>query len=80
MKRFTYGEVFSQGCLDNRQRELIALVILTTIQCLSEVRVHVWAALNIGVTPIEITESLYQCAPFWGFPRVQEGVLKSSTR
>jgi hypothetical protein len=25
MKRFTYGEVFSQGSLDRRQRELIAL-------------------------------------------------------
>jgi AhpD family alkylhydroperoxidase len=62
MKRFTYGEVFYQGSLDRHQRELIALVVLTTIQCLSEVRVHVGAALNIGVTPIEIKESLYQCA------------------
>ena len=74
MKYFTYGEVFYQGTLDNRQRELIALVVLTTIQCLSEVRVHVGAALNIGVTPIEIKESLYQCAPFIGFPRVQEAM------
>jgi alkylhydroperoxidase/carboxymuconolactone decarboxylase family protein YurZ len=41
MKRFTYGEVFSQGSLDRRQRELIALVVLTTSQCLAEVRVHV---------------------------------------
>jgi 4-carboxymuconolactone decarboxylase len=74
MKRFTYGEVFYQGNLDDRQRELIALVVLTTIQCLSEVRVHVGAALSIGVTPIEIKESLYQCAPFIGFPRVQEAL------
>ena len=74
MKRFTYGETYYQGNLDRRQRELIALVVLTTIQCLSEVRVHVGAALNIGVTPVEIKESLYQCAPFIGFPRVQEAL------
>ena len=74
MKRFTYGEIYYQGSLDRRQRELIALVVLTTIQCLSEVRAHVGAALNIGVTPIEIKESLYQCAPFIGFPRVQEAL------
>ena len=74
MKRFTFGEVFYQGSLDRRQRELIALVVLTTIQCLSEVRAHVGAALNIGITPIEIKESLYQCAPFIGFPRVQEAL------
>ena len=74
MKRFMYGEIFYQGNLDRRQRELIALVVLTTIQCLSEVRAHVGAALNIGVTPVEIKESLYQCAPFIGFPRVQEAL------
>ena len=74
MKHFTYGELFYQGSLDNRQRELIALVVLTTIQGLSEVRAHAGAALNIGVTPIEIKESLYQCAPFIGFPRVQEAI------
>ena len=74
MKSFTYGEIFSQGSLDDRQRGLVALVILTTIQCLSEVRVHVEAALNVGVTPVEIKEALYQCAPFTGFPRVQEAL------
>jgi 4-carboxymuconolactone decarboxylase len=74
MKSFTYGEIFSQGTLDDRQRELIALVVLTTIQCLSEVRVHVGAALNVGVTPVEIKEAFYQCAPFIGFPRVQEAL------
>ena len=60
--------------LDSRQREVIALVVLTTIQCLSEVRAHVGAAMNVGVTPVEIKESLYQCAPFIGFPRVQEAI------
>ena len=74
MERFTYGEIFYQGRLDSRQRELIALVVLTTIQCLSEVRAHVGAAMDIGVTPVEIKESLYQCAPFIGFPRVQEAL------
>jgi AhpD family alkylhydroperoxidase len=74
MKRFMYGEVFHQGSLDARQRELIALVVLTTIQCLSEVRLHAAAALNVGVTPGEIKEPLYQCGPFIGFPRVQEAL------
>ena len=37
-------------------------------------QIHVGAALNIGITPIEIKESLYQCAPFIGFPRVQEAL------
>jgi AhpD family alkylhydroperoxidase len=77
MKRFTYGEVFYQGNLDDRQRELIALVVLTTIQCLSEVRVHVGAALSIGVTPIEsLSTSVHHSLASRGCKRRS----KSSTR
>ena len=28
-----------------------------------------FAALNVGVSPVEIKEALYQCAPYIGFPK-----------
>ncbi len=46
------------------------MVVLTTNQNLNEVRVHVGAALNVGVTPVEMKEAIYQCAPYIGFPKV----------
>jgi len=71
MKRFTYGEVYAQGNLDLKMRELITIVVLTTNQTLDELSMHVHAALNVGVTPVQIKEAVYQCAPYIGFSRVQ---------
>jgi len=43
---------------------------LATNQTLPQLKAHTNAALNIGVTPIEIREVVYQTAPFIGFPKV----------
>jgi 4-carboxymuconolactone decarboxylase len=69
LNRFIFGEVFYQGNLDDKMRELITLVVLTTTQTLLQLKAHVSAALNVGVTPVEIKEAIYQCAPYIGFPK-----------
>jgi 4-carboxymuconolactone decarboxylase len=43
-------------------------VVLTTNQTLPQLKAHVHAALNVGLTPVEIKEAVYQCAPYLGFP------------
>ena len=70
LQRFIFGEVFYVGTLDDRTRELITLTALTTNQTLPQLTPHTNAALNVGVTPIQIREVVYQCAPFVGFPKV----------
>lgn len=69
LRRFIFGEVFHQGSLDDKMRELITLVVLTTNQTLPQLKAHVHAALNVRLTPIEIKEAVYQCAPYVGFPK-----------
>lgn len=69
LSRFIFGEVFYQGNLDDKQRELITLAILTASQTLPQLRGHVGAALNVGLSPVEIKEAVYQCAPYIGFPK-----------
>ncbi len=69
LSRFIFGEVFYQGNLDDKQRELITLVVLITNQTLPQLKAHVAAALNVGLTPVEIKEAVYQCAPYIGFPK-----------
>ena len=44
------------------------------MQTLPQLRSHVGAALNIGVTPVEVREAVYQCAPFVGFPKTLNAV------
>jgi 4-carboxymuconolactone decarboxylase len=70
LQQFIFGEVFYIGNLDDKTRELITITVLTTNQTLPQLKAHTNAALNIGVTPIEIREVVYQTATFIGFPRV----------
>lgn len=74
LNRFIFGEVFYQGNLDDKQRELITLVVLTTNQTLPQLKAHVGAALNVGLTPVEIKEAVYQCAPYIGFPKTLNAI------
>ncbi|CAH0324257.1 carboxymuconolactone decarboxylase family protein [Priestia megaterium] len=71
---FIFGEVFYQGNLDDKQRELITLVVLATNQTLPQLKAHVSAALNVGLTPVEIKEAVYQCAPYIGFPKTLNAI------
>ncbi|SMQ81608.1 4-carboxymuconolactone decarboxylase [Bacillus sp. OV166] len=74
LSRFIFGEVFYQGNLDDKQRELITLVVLTTNQTLPQLKAHVAAALYVGLTPVEIKEAVYQCAPYIGFPKTLNAI------
>jgi 4-carboxymuconolactone decarboxylase len=74
LRHVTFGDVFHIGDLDDRTRELITVVLLVTNQTLPQLRSHTAAALNVGATPIEIREAVYQCAPFLGFPKTLNGI------
>ncbi len=74
LKKFIFGEVFYVGNLDDKLRELITIVSLATQQTMPQLKAHTHAALNIGITPIEIREAVYQCAPFIGFPKTLNAV------
>ncbi|QJW89580.1 carboxymuconolactone decarboxylase family protein [Spirosoma taeanense] len=70
LQRFIFGEVFYVGNLDDKTRELITITALTTNQTLPQLTPHTNAALNVGVTPVQIREVVYQCALFIGYPKV----------
>jgi len=78
LSRFIFGEVFDQGHLDHKQRELITLVVLTVNQTWPQLKAHVHAALNVGLTPVEIKEAIYQCAPYLGFPKTLNAVAETN--
>ncbi|SUW04549.1 carboxymuconolactone decarboxylase family protein [Brachyspira pilosicoli] len=75
---FLYGEVYNHGTLEPKLRELVTLVSLTASQGTDMIKPHVETALNVGVSPIEIKEALYQCSPYVGFPRVFAALEKAN--
>ena len=74
LQRFIFGEVCYTGSLDNRMRELITITVLAVNQTLPQLKAHTGACLHIGVTPVEIRETIYQCAPFIGFPKTLNAI------
>lgn len=70
LQKYIFGEVFRTGDLDIKTREMITCVCLATMQQLPQLKGHAGAALNVGVTPFELREAIYQCAPIIGFPKV----------
>ena len=71
IKNFVYGDNLSRNILTDKQKVLIILTVLTTVQTLKPLIKYTKAALNLEVKPEEITETLYQCAPYIGISRVQ---------
>ncbi len=74
LQKFIFGDVFHTGVLNNKQRELITVVTLVAQQALPQLKAHTNAAMNVGVTPIELREAVYQCAPYIGYPRTLNAV------
>ncbi|MRN51414.1 carboxymuconolactone decarboxylase family protein [Paenibacillus monticola] len=68
---FGFGDIYCREGLDSKQRQLITLSSLTTQGgCEPQLKVHINAALNVGLSPKEIIEALLHCIPYTGFPRV----------
>ncbi len=69
LQKFIFGDIFRTGNLDMKTREMITCITLTAMQTLPQLKAHAGAALNAGVTPVELRELVYLCAPFIGFPK-----------
>ncbi|MEH2365284.1 carboxymuconolactone decarboxylase family protein [Nostoc sp.] len=66
---FAFDEVIAESKLDTKTRVVLILASIIGSQAVSEYRVMVGAALNVGVTPIEIKEILYQSVPYVGMAK-----------
>lgn len=74
MKRFVYGDVVMQNKLTDKQRQLVTVAVLAVNQNEELLKTNVKASLNVGVTPLEIRETIYQAAPYMGFPKAFEAL------
>ena len=66
---FPFGDVYARGGLNLRDREISTIAALAAIgHALPQLKVHVAAGLNIGLTRDEIVEIIIQMAVYAGFP------------
>ncbi|MDE6260442.1 MAG: carboxymuconolactone decarboxylase family protein [Oscillospiraceae bacterium] len=67
---FAFDEVVSQVRLDDRTTMMSHLAYLLGCQGVDEFRAMLPAALNFGVTPVEVKEIVYQAVAYLGIGRV----------
>ncbi|MBR2209290.1 MAG: carboxymuconolactone decarboxylase family protein [Synergistaceae bacterium] len=67
---FAFDEVINQIELDDKTRFMAILATLLGCQGIDEFRAMLPAAMNFGVTPVEIKEIVYQAVAYLGIGRV----------
>ncbi|WP_028102745.1 carboxymuconolactone decarboxylase family protein [Pseudoduganella violaceinigra] len=72
---FPFGDIYSRPGLDLRSREIAVVAALTAMgNAAPQLKVHIQAALNVGVTREEIVETIMQMAVYAGFPAALNGL------
>jgi 4-carboxymuconolactone decarboxylase len=67
---FAFDEVLGYGNLDARTRLMVMLASMIASQALAEYKTMLGGALNVGVTPVEVKEIVYQAVPYIGMAKV----------
>jgi 4-carboxymuconolactone decarboxylase len=73
---FAFGDVYSSPGLDLRSREIATVAALTALGTATpQLKVHIHAALNVGVSRQEVVEIITQMAVYAGFPAALNGIF-----
>lgn len=66
---FAFGDIYSRPGLSLRDREIATVALLAGLGAREpQLRVHLAAGLNVGLTPKELEEIVIQTVPYTGFP------------
>jgi 4-carboxymuconolactone decarboxylase len=73
---FPFGDIYCRPGLDLRAREIATIAALTALgNAAPQLRVHVAAGLNVGLSREEIVEIIMQMAVYAGFPAAINGLF-----
>ncbi|MDJ0817986.1 MAG: carboxymuconolactone decarboxylase family protein [Desulfobacterales bacterium] len=65
---FITGQMYAREKIPHPTRQLVTVAALTVLSRLEELRLHIQAALNVGCSPGEIAEVIFQTAIYGGVP------------
>ncbi|WP_241560552.1 carboxymuconolactone decarboxylase family protein [Paenirhodobacter populi] len=73
---FPFGDIYCRPGLNLRDREIATIAALTAMGTAApQLKVHIEAGLNVGISQAEITEILMQMAVYAGFPAALNGLF-----
>ena len=71
---FITGQMYAREKIPHKTRQLITVAALTVLSRLEELHLHMHAALNVGCTPGEIAEVIFQTAVYGGMPATNQAL------
>lgn len=72
---FAFGDVYSRPGLDLRAREIATIAALTAMgNARPQLKVHINAGINVGLSQQEVVETIMQMAVYAGFPAALNGI------
>ncbi len=72
---FAYGDVYGRAALDPKSRQVATISALAALgNAQPQLKFHIGAALNVGLTANEIVECMYVTTVFSGFPSGLNGI------
>ena len=71
---FITGQMYAREKIPHKTRQLITVAALTVLVRLDELKLHIQAALNVGCTPHEIAEVIFQTAIYGGVPATNQAL------
>jgi 4-carboxymuconolactone decarboxylase len=65
---FITGRMYAREKIPHKTRQLITVASLTVLCRKDELKLHIHAALNVGCSPEEISETIFQTFVYGGMP------------
>ncbi|MFC1857745.1 carboxymuconolactone decarboxylase family protein [Thermodesulfobacteriota bacterium] len=75
LSMFFTGKLYAREKIPHPTRQLVAVAALTVLERTDELRLHIWAALNVGCTPEEVAEVIFQMVTYGGMPVVNQALI-----
>jgi 4-carboxymuconolactone decarboxylase len=71
---FITGQMYAREKIPHPTRQLVTVACLTVMSRLDELKLHIQAALNVGCSPGEIAEVIFQTAIYGGMPATNQAL------
>jgi 4-carboxymuconolactone decarboxylase len=71
---FITGKLYARERISHPVRQLVTVAVLTVLSRPEELELHIHAALNVGCTPREIAEVIFQTFTYGGIPTVNSAL------
>ena len=71
---FITGQMYAREVIPHPVRQMVAVAALTVLEKTEELELHLQAALNVGCTPQELAEVIFQTAVYGGVPATNQGL------